>query len=96
MTLKVVELRPKAPCEDIVATLRVIADDIEAGRHDAGSWPATTAILILGHASERPDGPDVTLAKYHWHTHGFGPRNDIFTCRGLLATVIGQGFDSDD
>lgn len=94
--MNVVELRPAAACADIVATLRRIADDIESGNHAASEWPATTAVLVLGHYSERPDGKDMTLTRHEWATHGFGPRNDVFTCRGLLATVIGQGFDSDD
>lgn len=96
MTLSVVELRPMAPCADVVATLRRIADDIESGSHDAADWPATTAVLILAHLSERPDGPDMTVGRYRWTTHGFGPKADAFTVKGVLASVLGGGFNSGD
>jgi hypothetical protein len=91
----VVKLHQPAPCEDIVAILRLIADEIESGEHSAAQWPATTAILILGHESQRTEG-DQLMHRCSWTTHGFGPRNDLFTVRGLLATIIGKGFDSGD
>jgi hypothetical protein len=94
--MNVVPLRQNAPCSDIVATLRLIADEIEQGKHCASQWPATTAVLVLGHQSERPEGPDVIMSRSNWTTHGFGPRHDVFTVRGLLATVLGNGFDSED
>jgi hypothetical protein len=92
----VLELRKPEPCEDIVATLRVIADEIESGEHEVAKWPATSAVLIFGHETQRPDGEDVVMRRTRWTTHGFGPRNDVFTLRGLIATVIGKGFDSGD
>jgi hypothetical protein len=94
--LSVVQLHKPAPCEDIVRTLRVIADEIESGEHPAAEWPATTAVLILGHESQRPEDESVMMSRSAWTTHGFGPRHDIFTVKGLLATVLGQGFESAD
>jgi hypothetical protein len=94
--LSVIQLHKAAPCDDIVRTLRVIADELESGEHNAAEWPATTAVLILAHESERPEGENVTMRRCQWTTHGFGPRNDLFSVRGILATVLGNGFDSDD
>jgi hypothetical protein len=92
----VVQLHKPPPCEDIVATLRLIADEMESGEHSAAKWPATTAVVIFGHETQRPEGENIMMSRSAWTTHGFGPRHDIFTVKGLLATILGQGFDSKD
>lgn len=89
---KIVPLRQPKGTDNVAATLRVIADEIDSGKYS--EWPITTAVLICGHESERPDG-DGTVVRTAWHTHGFGPRNGAFACRGLLASVLAGTFDSD-
>lgn len=84
--MTVLTLHKPAPADDIVRTLRLIADDIEAGKVE---WPVTTAVLILGHTGvDRPEGDDERWQEMFWRTYGVGPRSDAFTVRGLLATAI--------
>lgn len=86
MTASVIQLHETPPCADAAATLRRIADDIEAGEH--GDWPVTTAVLVIGHTdAEVPEG-DVRVQRSYWHTYGAGPRCDVYTVRGLLMTAI--------
>lgn len=91
--MTVVALHKEKPCSDVTATLRRIADEIEAGDIP---WPVTTAIVVLAHRDEKPTGESSFLEHEQWQTYGFGPRCDTFTCRGVLATVIHRGFDSGD
>lgn len=85
-TPNIIRLHKPQPCADVVATLRRVADTIEAGEH--GDWPVTTAIVVLGHSdAEVPDGDD-RLQRNYWTTYGAGPRADSFTMRGLLSSVM--------
>lgn len=85
----VVTLHKPAPANDVPATLRRIADELEAGTLD---WPVTTAVVVFGHTGpERPSG-DERRQRNHWTTYGFGPRADSFTIRGLLSSVILDDF----
>ena len=92
--MTVVQLHKAAPCEDLIETLRSIADDLEKG--SGPDWPVTTAVLVLGHSARKPAGEDEVMEETRWRTYGIGPRADVFTCRGLLASVIHRGFDSSD
>ena len=81
----VVQLHQERPCNDVSATLRRIADKIEAGEH--GEWPVTTCIVLIGHTdSDIPMDKSVLCPRNHWSTYAAGPRADVFTVRGLLAT----------
>lgn len=90
MSDNIVALKRDIPASEVVATLRRIADDIEGGDPD---WPVTTAVLLLGHAYEKPDGAD-RITGWHLRTHGVGPRADVFTVRGMLASAL-SGFGDD-
>ncbi len=82
----VVALKPTRPCESLVATLRRIADEIEQGEE-----PWATGVLLLGNLGpERDDGDGGYSEDMTWRTYGFGPRNDIFTVRGLMATCLNR------
>jgi hypothetical protein len=85
--LNVVQLHQPKPLSDVVATLRRIADEIEAGEH--GDWPVTTCVVVIGHSdSEVPVGDDTVNHRYFWQSYGIGPRHDVFTCKGLLAQAL--------
>lgn len=77
--------KPFAP-DDIPATLRAIADDIEAGKFGVRS----TCLVILGHTSDRPAPDGGKLQWDDFDIFGCGPRCDIFTTRGLLLTAATQ------
>jgi len=81
--MKVVELHPNLTCEDIAKGLRVVADDIEAGRYH---FVPTLAVLVVGAESERKDNGGITQG-YNWQVHGFG-RGSYFTWKGLLASAL--------
>jgi hypothetical protein len=80
---------------DVVETLRRIADEIDACEH--GDWPVTTCVVVIGHSdSEVPRGEEEVIHSYYWQSYGFGPRHDNFTCRGLLGTALQKwGHDHD-
>jgi hypothetical protein len=85
----IVQLRQDRPCNDVAATLRRIADEVEAGEH--GDWPVTTCVVLLGHTdSEIPAGDGSYAQEMWWHTYGAGPRCDTFTVRGLIATALNR------
>jgi hypothetical protein len=78
----VVELKKPFAPDDIPATLRRIADGIEKGEYGL----MTTALVVLGHTSERMED-DIKLQQERYELFGCGPRCDAFTVRGLLLTV---------
>jgi hypothetical protein len=84
--VSIVQLFKPPPCQDIVESLRSIADEIEAGNH--GDWPVTSCVVVLGHTDNEIEDDGVRYQASYWHTYGLGPRADSFTLRGLLATVI--------
>lgn len=86
--MTVVQLHKSAPCEDVVATLRRIADDIENGEH--GDWPVSTAVVVIGHSDSEVNDGENRIQRSYWRTFGAGPRADSFTVRGLLMTVISR------
>ncbi len=84
----VVALHPGKPADDVPATLRRIADEIEG---DAIGWPVTTAIVILGHSdAEVPVGDGELAERSYWTTFAAGPRTSTFTVRGLVASAMRQ------
>lgn len=87
MPENILQLHKPKPCADVSATLRRIADQVDAGEH--GDWPVTTCVVLLGHTdAEVPtENGDLTQASY-WTTFGAGPRCDSFTVRGLMATCL--------
>lgn len=86
--MSVVQLHKPHAVNDVTATLRRIADQIEAGEH--GDWPVTTCVVLLGHTDgEVPQG-EALVQQTYWSTYGAGPRTDIFTVRGLLASAINR------
>lgn len=92
MSENVLRLHKSAPADDVVSTLRRVADEIEAGEIE---WPVTTAVLVLGHTdAEVPDGDD-RVQQIYWQTYGMGSRTDVFTVRGVLATVLNSWSDDD-
>jgi hypothetical protein len=83
--------KPFAP-DDVPATLRRIADDIEKGEHGL----MTTCLVVLGHTGEGPVENGVKLQKERYELFGCGPRCDAFTVRGLLLTVATRELDGGD
>lgn len=83
--MNVVPLRPAKPCDDIAGSLRRLADDIEAD----SDHPITTCVVVMGHtdAETNPDENGSCYASTYWRVHGYGPRTDTFTVRGLLASA---------
>lgn len=86
--MTILQLHIPRPADDVVQALRDIADDIEAGEV---AFPVTTAVVVLGHTdSEVPCGDGDLGQTLFWRTFGVGARNDTFTIRGLLATVLNR------
>lgn len=85
----VIQLHQDKPAaDDVVAALRSVADNIEAGNVE---FPVTTCVLVLGHTdSEVPCGDGDLGQSIFWRTYGMGPRTDTFTVRGLMATVLNR------
>lgn len=85
-------IRKPFAAEDIPATLRRIADDIEAGKHGL----KTTAVVVLGHTEQRPREDGLILQGDTFDIFGAGPRTDFFTIRGLLLTAATQPIPDSD
>lgn len=87
--MTVLQLHKPKPCDSVVDGLRKLADQIEAGDPD---WPVTTCVVALGHTGteSNPDENGFCWQGVHWRTHGYGPRTDNFTVRGLMATIIAR------
>lgn len=85
---KIIQLRQERPIDNVSASLRRLADEIEKGEH--GEWPVTTCVVLLGHVDSpgNPDDEGWVYLKCHFDTRGYGPRNDPFTTRGLMATCL--------
>lgn len=74
--------KPFAP-DDIVAGLRKLAEQIEAGEYGL----KTTCVVLVGHTEDRPgDGGD-RMHCMSYEIFGYGPRCDTFTVAGLLTTA---------
>lgn len=87
----VVSLQQATPAyHDVTKTLRLIADQIDAGEYD---FPVTTAVVIIGYSTSKFDGEDVR-EQSRWETFGIGPRSDPFTVRGLMMTAAMLSDDS--
>ena len=83
----VLTLHQERPVSDVPRVLRQIADEIDAGDID---FPITTAVLVVGHVGgEIPEGMAL-FSEVNWQTYGFGPRSDVFSVRGLMATALNR------
>jgi hypothetical protein len=77
--------KPAATADDVVAGLRRIADQVEAGDFDL----VTSCAVVLGHTEEKPgDKPGFTVVGEQVDVFGLGPRHDPFTVRGLLMSGV--------
>ncbi len=87
---EVVTLHPPMVCVDVVAAMRAIADDIEAGRYE---FEPTMAVVVIGCETERRVSDGMTL-NFNWQTHGLG-KTSFFAAKGLLAcaTAKFEGFE---
>lgn len=86
MMTDIIKLHQEHPSSDIPATLRRIADDIEAGK----IWdrPITTCVVMLGHTGAERCCEGVLHDQAFWTTFAMGPRVDTFTVRGLMASAM--------
>jgi hypothetical protein len=83
----VISLERGYPAQDISATLRRIADSIDAGEYGV----ITTCVVCTGHTEEKPsDIPCERLMRNEVNTFAAGPRTDVFTVRGLLLSCAGN------
>lgn len=83
----VLSLHKAAVQDDIVAGLRSLADSIERG--EVGDMPViTTCVVALGHSSVTSGSDDCLLHDVTSDMYSWGPRKDVFTVRGLLATIL--------
>lgn len=80
--MSVVQLHTNYPAQDIASTLRLIADQVEAGEYGL----ITTAVVCIGHTEDRPGDDGERLLRDTYELFGAGPRSDVFTVRGLLLT----------
>lgn len=85
----IVELKKPFAPDDIPATLRRIADEVEKGEFGL----MTTCVIALGHTADRPSGDGWKVQSERYQLFGCGPRCDMFTVRGLLLTVATQELD---
>lgn len=91
----VVQLHKDKPATEIPETLRRLADKIERGE---GLEIVTTALLVLGHTSEKPSKTEPNITQFHAEHELFalGPRVDLFTVRGLLGhALVRLGIEND-
>ena len=79
----VTPIRPPVPADEVAATLRRIADGIDAGEHGV----VTTCVVVTGHTTSRPAGDGQVEHSSDFTTFVCGPRADIYTTRGLLLTA---------
>lgn len=79
----VFKLHKSYSAQQVIPTLRTIIGQIERG--DYGT--VTTACVCIGHTyEEEVPGEPMRVMKSNFFTFAAGPRVDMFTVRGLLAT----------
>lgn len=80
--MSVSALRNPHTADDVVAGLRELADEIEAGK--VFDWPITTCAIVLAGSEVRPGRHGkLDLLSFRSH-HSFGLRCDPFTLKGVL------------
>ncbi len=90
--MSILALHTPKPADNVVHGLRKLADMIEAGEF---TYPVTTCVAVIGHTDgETPIGDGRYAQESHWNVFGYGPRNDTFTVRGLLASAL-RDWDND-
>jgi hypothetical protein len=92
MAVDIAPIRKPFAAEEIPATLRTIADEVEAGKYGL----MTTCVVVLGHTDQRPGDDGWRLLRDRFRFFGAGPRTDLFTVRGLLLTAATQPPQDDD
>lgn len=88
--MSVVELRKEPEWRDIPATLRRIADEIEAGEHEC-----SIAVLVLADERTIKQRDGGMVHEHGWRTYGMGNAESQFVAKGVLATALNR-FDSDE
>lgn len=83
-------LHPDQTKDDLVAGLRAIADEIEAGET---AFDPTMAVIVLADEKIRRDAEGET-SRYVWQTHALGSKAGFFTAKGILAAAA-VSFDTD-
>lgn len=84
MTENVLQLHKPPPCQDMVAFLRGLANDIEKDKYGV----VTTVAVVIGHSSQKLLENGEVEHVEESHTFSAGPRDDLFTVRGLLYTGL--------
>lgn len=84
--------RRATPADDIPATLRQIADDIETGKVENMDI-VTTCVVILGHTRDETDRDGTTLHWFDRELFACGPRRDAFTVAGLMSMALAKHND---
>jgi len=69
-----------------VVELRRIADALEKGEYGL----MTSAVLVLGHTNQKVLDDGQVEHTIESHTFSAGPRDDLFTVKGLLLTGLGD------
>ena len=92
MTAEIAPIQKPFAADEIPATLRRLADQVEAGKHGL----KTTCVVVLGHTESRPLDDGDRLQSDTFRIFGCGPRCDAFTVRGLLLTAATRPIPVDD
>jgi hypothetical protein len=87
--MQLVQLHRSAPQDDIVGGLRNLADQIEAGQVE-GMDVITTVVVALGHTCAKPIENGLIEHAVDYEMFSWGPRKDLFTVRGLLASICNR------
>lgn len=86
----VTPIRKPIAATNVSASLRKLADDIDAGLPDF--QVITTCVVLLGHtySESNPDKNGNMEQRVDFSTRGFGSRCDTFTVRGLMASCLSR------
>lgn len=77
------------PFENIVATLRELADDIESGESRVA--PTAAIVVLFEQFPHRRDGPDEKVFSHRLSVHGLGPKeHGPVYYAGLLAMATAE------
>ena len=87
MTDNIVAIKKPFAADDVVKGLRKIADEIEAGEY---GFPVTTCIVLIGNTYQTNRTAEGVSEMADSEYFALGPRTDLFTCRGLIATGLAR------
>lgn len=89
MNDKILTLHKTPEQTDIIRGLRALADRLEQEGAEAYDMPlVTTCVCVLGHTTKELLANGEIVHETWSEVFGWGPRNDAFSVRGLLATAI--------